>query len=345
MVTHSHTVARQAECDDDGQDMPRRSPLLFITGCPRSGTTLLQRMLSAHPQLAVANDTHFIPRALEKSDRRLLDAIACSGDTPLTEQLVQSAREYHRFYRLGVSAAQVDAARDGAETYRDFVCGLYDAFASNEGKQYSGEKTPDYVRCLPLLHELFPWCKSIHIVRDGRDTALSLMDWARDVKGPARFELWGEHPLAVAAMWWRWQVRRGLASLVRLGPDRHLLVKYEDLVHSPEEELRRITGFLALPFAEEMLDFNAGRVRNATGISAKKAWLAPTSGLRDWSTQMDDSQQQLFEALAGDTLEHLGYARRYRSNSPEVDRMADLLRMRWEKDLARRHPSGCTPAE
>ena len=46
-------------------EQPRRSPYVFVIGCPRSGTTLLQRMLDSHPQLAVANDTHFIPRAIK----------------------------------------------------------------------------------------------------------------------------------------------------------------------------------------------------------------------------------------------------------------------------------------
>ncbi|MCA9241831.1 MAG: sulfotransferase, partial [Planctomycetales bacterium] len=252
---------------------------------------------------------------------------------------------YHRFYRLGVSQMQVDAVRESAESYRLFICGLYKAFATNEGKELAGEKTPDYVRCLPLLHALFPWCKSIHIVRDGRDTALSLLDWAGDTKGPARFELWSENPLAVAALWWRWQVRHGLAAENQLGPDRHLLVKYEKLVESPEAELRRISEFIGLPFADEMVRFNEGRVRNDSGISAKKAWLAPTSGLRDWRTQLDEPQQQLVEALAGDTLKRLDYPTRYGSFTPEAARQAEEIRNRWEENLARRHPAGGLPVE
>ncbi len=47
----------------------RGNPYLFVGGCPRSGTTLLQRMLDHHPELALANDSHFIPRALEKTSR------------------------------------------------------------------------------------------------------------------------------------------------------------------------------------------------------------------------------------------------------------------------------------
>jgi len=63
-------------------------------------------------------------------------------------------------------------------TYREFVTALYDTFAHQNGKPLAGEKTPDYVRRLPLLHALFPWSRSVHIVRDGRNVALSLIDWA-----------------------------------------------------------------------------------------------------------------------------------------------------------------------
>ena len=54
---------------------------------------------------------------------------------------------------------------------------LYSAFAELQGKPFAGEKTPDYVRCVPLLHALFPDAKVIHLVRDGRDVTLALIEW------------------------------------------------------------------------------------------------------------------------------------------------------------------------
>lgn len=313
---------------------------MFVTGCPRSGTTLIQRMMSAHPQLAVANDTHFIPRALEKVDRRLVDMVLQQGDVALTGELVQRVSGYHRFYRLGVTDEQVQQAVQDADSYRQFVVGLYQAFATNQGKQFSGEKTPDYVRYLPLLHALFPWCKSIHIARDGRDTALSLMDWARDERGPARFALWRDNPLATTALWWRWQIESGLSAGRELGPARHLLVSYEKLVESPEAELRRVMEFLGLPYADDVVRFHEGKSQAGEGRSAKKAWLPPTSGLRNWQTQMNDQQQQWFELLAGDTLCELGYATRFMEFPTDLVRQADDYRERFETDVARRHPNG-----
>ena len=114
-----------------------------------------------------------------------------------------------------------------------------------------GEKTPDYVRHLPLLHALFPWVRSVHIIRDGRDVALSALEWAREGKGPGRMALWREEPVAVCALWWRWQVRTGRQDAESLRPGSYLEVRYENLVEGPEETLRSITDFLQLPLPEK----------------------------------------------------------------------------------------------
>lgn len=316
----------------------RQLPCLFVVGCPRSGTTLLQRMLDHHPQLAVANDTHFIPRALEKVDRGLVDAARAGTAIALTERLVTAVRDYHRFYRLGIDERAVRRAADTADTYAQFVAGLYAEFAQRAGKPLAGEKTPDYVRRLPMLHALFPRAKSVHIVRDGRNVALSLLDWATPTKGPGRLDLWRREPVAVAALWWRWLVRRGRTDGPTLGADRYLEVTYEDLVARPSRTLAAIVAYLELPFAREMLSYHRGkRVPAKVGLSAKSAWLPPTSGLRDWKTCMSARDLELFEALAGDLLEELGYRRAVERFSAEVIRVASACRAWWESQQAQDH--------
>ena len=172
----------------------RQNPYLFVVGCPRSGTTLLQRMLDQHPQLAVSNDTHFIPRAIE--------GLTEGTDLPLTPELIERVRGYRRFPRLGLSEAAVSGAAAKARTYGEFVSALYFEFGRMHGKPLAGEKTPDYVRYLPLLHALFPWVRTVHIIRDGRDVTLSTLEWAPEDRGPGRYDLWREEPVAVCALWW-----------------------------------------------------------------------------------------------------------------------------------------------
>jgi len=305
-----------------------QNPYLFVVGCPRSGTTLLQRMLDGHPQLAVANDTHFIPKAIGQVDPGV--------NPPMTPELLQAVREYQRFPRLGLPEAAVDSAAENARTYSQFVSALYAAFAQMHDKPLGGEKTPDYVRELPRLHALFPWAKIIHLVRDGRDVALSALEWARERKGPGRFELWAAQPVAVCALWWRWQVSTGRQDGANLPRDCYREIQYEDLVSQPEESLRALADFLELPFSPRMVAFYEGKTRPQSGLSAKSAWLPATRGLRDWRTQMGEKDAALFEALAGDVLGELGYELRADTLSEETASVAERCRNWWELEMSRR---------
>lgn len=285
-------------------------------------------MLNHHPQLAVTNDTHFIPRALKQPD--------ADENTPLTPALIDRVVSYHRFPRLGVDEPTARSLAERASTYSAFISLLYDQVAAQASKPFAGEKTPDYVRYLPLLHRLFPGVKSLHIIRDGRDVALSLLDWATPTKGPGRFPLWQEEPLAVSALWWEYQVRSGLVSGLELGPSRYFALRYEDLVQQPEEVLRRVSGFLGLPFEDAMLEYHVGRTRAESGLSAKRAWLPPTPGLRDWRVQFSDEDLTLFENLVGGLLEELGYERVTDSAAPSIQERAEKCRERWQIEFAER---------
>ena len=171
---------------------PGQNPYLFVVGCLRSGTTLLQRMLDSHPQLAVGYDCHFIPQGIRR--------VPVGVDPPLRTRLVERVRRLPRFARLGLPDAAVAEAAANAKTYSEFVSGVYRQCALLHGKALAGEKAPGYCRHLPHLHALFPWVRTIHLVRDGRDVALSVLDWG---KGPARLPLFRDEPVAACALWWR----------------------------------------------------------------------------------------------------------------------------------------------
>ena len=312
------------------------SPLLFVCGVPRSGTTLLQRMLDHHPRLAVANDSHFIPRALEMTDRRLTDWAEQGRAVPLTRELKCQTFEYHRFYRLGISREEFERSSEGAATYQELVGRLYQAFATRQGKELAGEKTPDYLRRIRLLHGLFPTAKFIHIIRDGRDVALSLLDWAQPDKGPGRIELWRRHPIAVCALWWSWLIEQANCQSTELPPGHLLTLRYESLVEQPQSTLHSICQFLNLDYAESMLQVFEHRHQpgqTTKYASAKKAWLPPTRGLRDWSSQMPAEDQEVFELLAGDTLVESGYSLNGRAPTDRSIEIAVHCRHWWNQNF------------
>lgn len=298
-----------------------RNPFLFIVGCTRSGTTLLQRILDNHPQLAVVNDSHFAIQVI----RRLKGPV----DPVLTPELVDKVRTYPRFFRLGLSDETVYQAASQSESYSEFVSALYSEHGRLKGKPLSGEKSPGFVRHLLRLHALFPRVKTIHIIRDGRDVALSMAEWTLQGKGPAAsFELWQEEPTAVYALWWLKKVTAGLQSGRSLGPIKYREVRYEDLVATPENVLRSLTDFLNLSYTREMLDYHVGKTRIEPNLSTKQRWLPVTPGLRDWRTRMNERELELFEALAGDLLSDLGYQRAFPSVSRQIATVADYCKSR-----------------
>lgn len=312
----------------------RPNPMVFVCGVPRSGTTLLQRVLNHHPELAVANDTHFIPRALERTDPRLVDQAVAGVELELTDGLADNVLQYHRFRRLGIAPDRFREIRDASPTYQALVGRLYDEFALQAGKSLAGEKTPDYVRRIDLLHGLFPDARFVHIIRDGRDTALSLMQWATPVKGPGRLGLWSAQPLACSALWWAWMVRSAREQVQSMGDIEYLEVRYEQLCLAPDVVAREITNFLGLEFREAMLHYYRGRAKeNARGLSAKSAWLAPQVGLRDWRNDMNADQAELFEALAGEELEQLGFERAFDRIGNRTLDIAAECRLWWQENF------------
>lgn len=296
-----------------------KNPYLFVVGCPRSGTTLLQRMLDAHPQLCVANDTYFVHRFIE---------------TSVSQDLIDRLVSYHRFHRFGLPEQRVKELGAQFLNYRDFISALYAEYARIHGKVYAGEKSPSYVKHLPLLHHLFPNAKFIHLIRDGRDVALSLKDWApKKTRGPARFGIWSDEPLAVSALWWKWQVNQGRVEGSKLARPLYCEVRYEDLVSQTETVLHGVTTFLELPFDSKMLRFFEGKKDGTRGLSAKSAWLPPTPGLRHWRSQMSRKEIELFEALAGNLLSTLNYERRVLTFSDEISKLASEYKESWVLEL------------
>jgi len=298
------------------------NPYLFVVGCQRSGTTLLQRMLNAHPDLAVAYDSLFITRAIRGEP--------IGHDPELTLEIIEIAQSHPRFSRLELSAEAVARAAAGANRYSGFVSNIYDELARKHSKPLAGEKSPGYCRHLPQLHALLPWVKVVHLIRDGRDVALSIRDWG---KGAAKLDLWKREPIAAGALWWRRDVVRGCRDGRALPTDRYKEVHYEKLVADPEATLQKLTAFLGLPFAETMLEYHRGKSRQQPGLSAKAAWLPPTQGIRDWRTQMSERDRELFEALAGEQLTELGYARSCTTISPEIAAVARECEAWWATEM------------
>lgn len=273
-------------------------PFPFFVGCPRSGTTLLRAMFDSHPELAVPYDSYF-----------LLNVIRTRGryEQPQGFALapfLADVFEHWQFRRWGLSQEEVrDALRD--VTPQDVIQAaraVFGVYAARQGKPRYGDKTPSYLPHLVLLAEAVPEARFVHLIRDGRDVALSWV--GRD---------WGPSSLAQAAVYWVANVESGRRAGRWLGPDRYVEVQYERLVIEPEPTVRRLCAFLDLPFDPAMLTYS----RRAPELAASDPnpgdhqglFRPPVAGVRDWRRDMSSTDAAAFHVLAGDVLEQLGYDR------------------------------------
>lgn len=138
----------------------------FIVGSARSGTTLVRMILNSHPGVAVPPESRFIvelwrgEKAVDVGET--LAALAAHPRFQLWSLPIEKVRE-----QLGPTARA---------PYAEIMTAAYTAYAKSRGKTRWGDKTPRYVQHIPLLAELFPDARFVHIIRDGRNVALSYAD-------------------------------------------------------------------------------------------------------------------------------------------------------------------------
>lgn len=177
---------------------------------------------------------------------------------------------------------------------------LYRQKAAQQGAERWGDKTPSYVLYIPILNEIFPTAQFVHLIRDGRDCALS----AQKKWGDKR---WYMDSYYLLKNWIR-HVERGRQAGRKLEPGRYLEVKYETLVQKPEPTIRRICDFLGEEFVPGMLD-HTRLARDEIRPGGHIEVLAPisVSSVQRWKTQMSLFDRKLADRIAGPTLASLGY--------------------------------------
>ena len=290
---------------EDAEQSQGVNPYLFIVGCPRSGTTLLQRMVNAHPQITITPESHWIPRLIGKPWAETADGI-------VTRKLVRRLITHPKFGRLRINGEQIrKLSKREPVSYARLVTRILDLYAEAQGKPLVGDKTPDYVRSIGLLHKLWPNARFVHLIRDGRDVCLSMLEWPKVHPRPGDFATWAEDPVSTAAWWWQHNVKLGRLAGNSLAPHLYYELRYESLVTRPREQCEALLHFLHLPFDEAVLQFHAERPEADPGLEKKRVGLPVTSGLRNWESEMSAQEVERFEAVAGNILDELHYARAF----------------------------------
>lgn len=243
----------------------------FITGCPRSGTSILGQVIGAHPDVEY-----------------------------LFETLRWKAPGSHQLAARHAMPVTVMSLRHELEQER-------------QGKQVTVEKNPRHIVQIPFLRAIWPDCKIIHIVRDGRDVACSLMpgignnEW-NHLLPPNWQTLWARYRgLERCAHYWQDVMTIGLSDL---GIEPHFQVKYEDLLYEPVASVREVLWYLGLGWTNEM---DSACKQIANWIDADAPRLTPwcrndhSKRIGRWRENMTEADKGLVMPILAPMLERLGY--------------------------------------
>jgi hypothetical protein len=266
---------------------------LFIIGMPRSGTKLLRGLISKHPRIHIlAAETDFLP---------YIDQWVRAHGSPVTPEA------FERFFNAmrGANYFNFRPAHRGPFRWEDWriackgqfdVGGLFEGFARYELDVTRGDgaiwadKSPAYIRQVPLILKHFPTARVLHIVRDVRDHCVSMRNaWGKDLRRSAW--RWGQDVLAA---------HRQCTNM----PDRCLEVKFEDLLQQPEAQMRRICLFLDL-------EFSAGLTQLSQSVEQRGYAAGRTEIMRDnfrkFETRLTQREILSIESLAWHAMQALGY--------------------------------------
>lgn len=272
---------------------------VFVGGCPRSGTTLLGALLGAHSRCLCVPEMQF-------NVNHLLD-LDWDGERMTWRRLGDLLEEKWDFRLWGIPGDALYGAPEGEPPEADRIPGYREAIESVV-RRYAGETgaaspdvwidhTPGNLRQGGELLARFPDAHLVHLVRDGRAVAASMVPLS-----------WGPHTVVGAARSWSEWLSFGLArEAVR--DDRVHRVHYEELVRRPTDVLGELCGRLGLDPEEGLGTRTEFRLPSYSRRQHSLVPRPPDPTRADaWRDDLADRQVEIFESLAGDLLSALGYS-------------------------------------
>ncbi|MFC1818785.1 sulfotransferase [Thermodesulfobacteriota bacterium] len=287
---------------------------LFIIGMPRSGTKLLRALLNNHSQIAIPPyETEILPYWFSRWEE--------FGDL---RNFYHFEKFYHHtakgsfFYYMQKHRKYIPSATEwfnackGEGTIADVFEALIRLETHATDDMIWGDKSPSYIRHIPLLKKLYPQAKIIFIVRDVRDYCLSINKaWSKNIMRAA--QRWADD-VSLA--------RQNLSSI----PQDSLELRFEDLLQAPKDFLREICKFLDVNFEKEMLVLT--RPSEIIG-DAKGHVNIVVNNKEKWRKSMPAKQVKKIEQLCRDELFYYNYPVEYKGR---IKRLSSL-QMKWFKIL------------
>lgn len=262
---------------------------VFLIGCPRSGTTWLQIILGAHPKIATARETHLFDIYLH----RLYDRWDAEEKAQDKDGL-----------RVLLSRAEFDG-----------LCGQFARAVINKiaatkpGAEVVLEKTPGNIKKHQMIKQIFPDAKFLHIVRDPRAVAASLLAAKREPWGN-----WAPNDVYAAARMWRDHITPARREMVLYGDDLKE-IRYEDLSNNPSAVVHDIWKWLGiLPIKFDPLEFSIETIKAESdeAVQRSPAWENRENFFRHgtingWTNELSRDQISIVEGITAEFLDEYGY--------------------------------------
>jgi len=264
---------------------------LFIIGMPRSGTKLLRSLLNNHSRIAIPSaETEFLPfwthHWAEYGDLKNYDDF---------EKFYSSVIKSPYFRYMEKHNGKIISAEEWHQACDDWdVASVFESLlrlgTSCKTDMIWGDKSPSYIRHVPLLMQLYPGGKIVHIVRDVRDHCLSIN------------KAWGKS-MTRAAQRWADDVGNAQTALASF-PDQMIEVRFEDLLDDPQSVLQSICNFIGITFEKQMLLLNPATENIGDALGAGEV----VSGNKEkWRTRMDPKTTMKIEKICCNTLNAYNY--------------------------------------
>ncbi|AOX00155.1 sulfotransferase [Moorena producens PAL-8-15-08-1] len=274
---------------------------IFMIGTQRSGSNLLRLMLNQIGDLAAPHSPHIL--------QRMMPLLPTYGDLSQTDSFTLLVNDVCRLVELNPvpwEGVHLDT-KEVISLCRErslvaIFASVYDIMAQTWGAQQWCCKSLANVYYLPEITAYLENPKFIYLYRDGRDVAVS---FKKAVVGEKHF-------YHIAQEWAKAQ-RLALQMRSRLSPQRFFSISYETLISSPETTLQDLCNFLGVQYTPEMLDFHQSQEASNAATSSS-LWSNVTQPVIKQNTkkflqEATDEEILIFELVAGDVLDALGYER------------------------------------
>jgi hypothetical protein len=288
--------------DYDEEVAAMRTDPVFVAGLERTGTSLMYALLASHPDIAMTRRTNLWPYFFERYGD-------LSDETNVDRCLDVMAR-YKRLRVLEIdwAALRKDFLAGPADYPRLFAL-LEQQVADRLGKSRWGDKSLHTEQYADEIMASYPQAHILHMMRDPRDRFASVI---------AR---WKVRRGGVGAGVAEWRTTAELASRnVALYPDRYRIVRYEDLVSRPEEEVQSICDFVGIAFDPSMLEMEGAPQFRTQGSNSsygpRRVGVISTDSIGRHASVLSPANVRFIEDRLGDTMGLFGYERTENGDLP-----------------------------